>query len=134
MLIHDGVRPLIDETIIHENIRGVKEYGSAVTCARTQETFVRIDDQGDITEVEERKYSRLAKAPESFWLKELLLAEERAIRDGHTDMIDSCTLMRAYGKKMHIVECSYENIKVTTPNDFYIFRALYDAKENRQLL
>ncbi len=134
VLIHDGVRPLIDEGIIHENILGVKKYGSAVTCARAQETFVMIDGQGEITEVEEREYSRLAKAPESFWLKELLTVEEQAIRDGHTEMIDSCTLMRAYGKKMYVVECSYENIKVTTPNDFYTFRALYDAKENQQLL
>lgn len=133
VLIHDGVRPLIDGKIIHENILGVKNYGSAVTCARAQETFVMIDEQGAIAEVEEREYSRLAKAPESFWLKELLSVEEQAIRDGHTEMIDSCTLMRAYGKKMHVVECSYENIKVTTPNDFYTFRALYDARENQQL-
>lgn len=134
VLIHDGVRPLIDEKIIHENIAGVKKYGSAVTCAPAQETFVVIDEEGNITDVEERKYSRLAKAPESFWLKELLDVEEQAIREGHTEMIDSCTLMRAYGRKMHIVDCSYENIKVTTPNDFYTFRALYDAKENQQLL
>lgn len=132
-LVHDGVRPLIDGAVIHENIRGVKEHGSAVTCARAQETFVMIDDRGDVAEVEERKYSMLAKAPESFWLKELLMTQERAIRDGHTEMIDSCTLMRAYGKKMHVVECSHENIKVTTPDDFHMFRALYDAKENRQL-
>ena len=92
-----------------------------------------INDQGEITQVEERKYSRLAKAPESFWLKELLSVEEQAIKDGYTEMIDSCTLMRAYGRKMHVVECSYENIKVTTPNDFYTFRALYDARENQQL-
>ena len=134
MLIHDGVRPLIDENVIHENILGVKQYGSAITCAPAQETFVVIDDKDDIVQVEERKYSRLAKAPESFWLSELLAVEEQAIRDGHTEMIDSCTLMRAYGRKMHIVDCSYENLKVTTPNDFYTFRALYDAKENRQLL
>lgn len=134
VLIHDGVRPLIDEKIIHENIDGVKKYGSAVTCAPAQETFVIIDEEGNITDVEERKYSRLAKAPESFWLKDLLDVEEQAIREGYTEMIDSCTLMRAYGRKMHIVDCSYENIKVTTPNDFYTFRALYDAKENQQLL
>lgn len=133
VLIHDGVRPLIDGHIIHENIAGVKEYGSAITCAPAQETFVIADEHGDIAKVEERRYSRLAKAPESFWLKELLEVEEQAIQDGYTEMIDSCTLMRAYGRKMHIVDCSYENIKVTTPNDFYTFRALYDAKENQQL-
>lgn len=133
VLVHDGVRPLIDERVISENIAGVKEYGSAITCAPAQETFVLIDDNGDIREVESRKHSRLAKAPESFWLKELLAAQEQALKDGNTEMIDSCTLMRAYGKKMHVVECSYENIKITTPDDFYMYRALYDARENRQL-
>ena len=133
-LIHDGVRPLINDLIISENIAAVKKYGSAITCAPAQETFVLIDDEDNISEVESRKHSRLAKAPESFWLGELLEAEEQAIRDGCTEMIDSCTLMRAYGKKMHVVECSFENIKITTPDDFYMFRALYDARENQQLI
>ena len=133
-LIHDGVRPLINDQIISENIAAVKKYGSAITCAPSQETFVLIDDEDNISEVESRKHSRLAKAPESFWLGELLEAEEQAIRDGCTEMIDSCTLMRAYGKKMHVVECSFENIKITTPDDFYMFRALYDARENQQLI
>ena len=132
-LIHDGVRPLINNHVISENIAGVKKYGSAITCAQAQETFVLIDDEDNISEVESRKHSRLAKAPESFWLGELLEAEEQAIKDGHTEMIDSCTLMRAYGKKMHVVKCSFENIKITTPDDFYMFRALYDARENQQL-
>lgn len=134
VLIHDGVRPLINDKIISENIEGVKKYGSAVTCAPAQETFVLIDDEDNISEVKSRRHSRLAKAPESFWLGELLAAQEQAIKDGYTEMIDSCTLMRAYGKKMHVVECSFENIKITTPDDFYMFRALYDARENQQLL
>ena len=133
VLVHDGVRPLIDNRVISENISGVKEFGSAITCAPAQETFVLIDEEDNISEVESRKHSRLAKAPESFWLGELLAAEEQAIKDGCTEMIDSCTLMRAYGKKMHVVECSFENIKITTPDDFYMFRALYDARENQQL-
>lgn len=133
VLIHDGVRPLIDNKVISANILGVKKYGSAITCAPAQETFVLIDEENNIKEVESRKYSRLAKAPESFWLRELLEMEELALKEGYTDMIDSCTLMRTYGKRMHIVECSFENIKITTPDDFYMFRALYDARENRQL-
>ena len=48
-------------------------------------------------------------------------------------MIDSCTLMRHYGKKLNVVVGPNENIKITTPDDFYIFRALYDARENQQL-
>ena len=91
-----------------------------------------IDDEGNIIEVEERKYSRLAKAPESFWLKDLLMVEEQALEDGYTEMIDSCTLMRAYGRKMHIVDCSYENIKITTPDDILIGEA-YLKKEREKM-
>lgn len=133
VLVHDGVRPLIEPDVISENIRSVKEYGSAVTCAKTQESFVIADEFEEINSVTPRHYSWMAKAPESFWLDELLEIEEKAISEGYTDMVDSCTLMRFYGKRMHVVPCSYENIKITTPNDFYMFRALYDARENRQL-
>lgn len=133
VLIHDGVRPLIDHEVISYNIDSVKKYGSAITCAPAQETFVISDNNGNISEVEPRDVSWLAKAPESFWLDELLEAEEKAIADGYTNMIDSCTLMRFYGNKMHVVRCENDNLKITTPDDFYKFRALYDAKENRQL-
>ena len=48
-------------------------------------------------------------------------------------MIDSCTLMKTYGYNLSVVIGSSDNIKITTPDDFYIFRALYDARENQQL-
>jgi 2-C-methyl-D-erythritol 4-phosphate cytidylyltransferase len=41
--------------------------------------------------------------------------------------------MNHYGKQLHIVHGNYENAKITTPEDFYMFRAIYDARENEQL-
>ena len=58
---------------------------------------------------------------------------EQALADGYDNMIDSCTLVTHYGLKVTVTECGTENIKITTPDDFYIFRALYDARENNQL-
>jgi 2-C-methyl-D-erythritol 4-phosphate cytidylyltransferase len=133
VLIHDGVRPLIDEKTITANIESVIENGSAITCASAKETFVLVDDNDMLVDVPSRKHSRMAKAPQSFWLKDILEVQRKAISEGYTDMIDSCTLMRFYGKPLSIVEGSYENIKITTPDDFYMFRALYDARENQQL-
>lgn len=133
VLIHDGVRPLIDEKIISDNIRCVKEHGSAITCAAAKETFVLVDDSNCVSHVPSRAHSRMAKAPQSFYLHEILDVQRKAIAEGYTDMIDSCTLMRHYGKSLYVVEGSYENIKITTPDDFYMFRALYDARENQQL-
>ena len=133
VLIHDGVRPLIDDKTISANISCVKKHGCAVTCASAKETFIITDDTNEVKKVADRKQSKMAKAPQSFYLKEILEMQNKAISEGNIDMIDSCTLMNYYGKKLYIVECGYENIKITTPDDFYMFRALYDARENQQL-
>ena len=133
VLIHDGVRPLIDSETISNNIASVKKYGTAITCTVAKETVILVDKDNNVSEVPSREQSRFAKAPQSFWLKEILDVERQAINEGKTDMIDSCTLMRHYGKKLNVVVGPNENIKITTPDDFYIFRALYDARENQQL-
>mgnify|MGYP001129552036 CR=1 FL=1 len=81
-----------------------------------------------------RNAARTAKAPESFYLKDILEASKESIEKGINNEIDSCTLMFHHGMKMHVVEGEYDNIKITTPEDFFTFRAIYDARENEQLL
>ena len=134
VLIHDGVRPLVSKKTISDNIISVKKYGNAVTCAPTKESVVLISEEGSIEEVVERKAARTAKAPESFYLKDILEASKESIEKGINNEIDSCTLMFHHGMKMHVVEGEYDNIKITTPEDFFTFRAIYDARENEQLL
>ena len=75
----------------------------------------------------------IAKAPQGYLLNEVLEFEERAISEGLTDMIDTCTLMRHYGHPLSVVECGADNVKITTPEDFFMFRAVADARENDQL-
>jgi len=133
VLIHDGVRPLINEELIEKNIQNVKQNGSAITCSVAKETFVIVNDHIEVEEIPSRAHSRIAKAPQSFYLRDILEVHRQALRDGVTNAIDSCTLMNQYGKKLSVVEGPYENIKITTPDDFYMFRALFDAKENEQL-
>src|SRR5699024_1256603 len=72
VLIHDGVRPLINSQIISDNIEQVKKDGSAITTAPTVETFVVVDDDMSVNEVPRRSASKLAKAPQSFILSEIL--------------------------------------------------------------
>ena len=57
----------------------------------------------------------------------------KAISENIHDKIDSATMMSDYGYSLYTVECGSENIKITTPADFYIFRALSDARENLQI-
>lgn len=128
VLIHDGVRPLINRQVIDDNINSVQKFGTAITTSPAKETFVLVNENYDVEKVVDRKKSFIAKAPQSFLLKNILQMDRKAISEGIVDIIDSSTLMGHYGVKLHIIEGPYENIKITTPDDFYMFKALYDAK------
>ena len=133
VLIHDGVRPIIDDNLIKSNIEMVKKRSSAITCAECKETIFIEDNISEIKDIIDRKSCKVARAPQSFYLKEILDVHQQAIIDGNTDTIDSCTLMRLYGKKLSIVMGEQDNIKITTPQDYFIFEALLNAKKSSDI-
>ena len=61
-------------------------------------------------------------------------AHEKAKKETKNDFIDSASIMHFYGYTIHTVEGNPENIKITTPSDYYIFKALMDARENSMIL
>ena len=132
VLIHDGVRPLLDELTISKNIACVKSHGTAITVTPAIETITIKNESGEIGQIIERSKVELARAPQSFYLKDILSAHRRAEEEG-IDFIDSASMMQHYGHTLYPVEGKPENIKITTPNDFYMFRALVDARENLQI-
>lgn len=133
VLIHDGVRPLITEQLITDNINCVKEHGNAISVSPAIETITVRSETNKLGEIIERNKCELAKAPQSFFLKDIYEAHLKARCENYTDSIDSATLMRHYGHELYSVQSSPENIKITTPSDFYIFRAILDARENSQI-
>lgn len=134
VLIHDGVRPLINEQLISDNIASVKANGSAVTVAPAIETIVQVNDDRKLTAVVDRSHCYIARAPQSFYLKDVLAAHARALEDGiASSMVDTASLMTHYGHELSIVEGPTENIKVTTPADFYTCRAYLQKKEDSQI-
>lgn len=132
VLIHDGVRPLIDEKTILKNIESVHKYGSAVTVTPASET-VGIIDQGEISRIVKRQSVVICRAPQSFFLGEVLAAHKKAISDGLSDVTDTASLMRIYGKQLATVEGPIDNIKITTQRDFYTLKSLFDLREYQQL-
>ncbi|MGN0344689.1 MAG: 2-C-methyl-D-erythritol 4-phosphate cytidylyltransferase [Lachnospiraceae bacterium] len=133
VLIHDGVRPLINAKTISDNIASVKEHGSAITSVKVKETVLVVSEDNSIDSVPKREDTRLARAPQSFYLDEILAAHRRSMEEQLPGFIDSCSLMQYYGKKLYLIEGPQENIKITTPDDFYTMRALLDAKEEAQI-
>ena len=134
VLIHDGVRPLIDEKTITACIASVKEYGNAITTTPAIETIFVNTDGGEVGKIFNRSCCSMARAPQCFYMKDIYEAHCNAQRERRTDFIDSAMLMQHYGAKLRMVEGPVENIKITPPTDFYLFRALLEAQENMQIV
>ena len=133
ILIHDGVRPLITDDLITRNIETVRKYGNCITSGLVQETIAEVDEEGVVRSVPDRRNSRVAKAPQSCRLSEILSVHEQAMKDGVYNSIDTCTLLNAYGIKLHMIDGPAENIKITTREDYFLARTLLEARENNQL-
>lgn len=132
VLIHDGVRPLITEDTITDNISKVKECGSCITTVPAIETVI-IDNHDDTLSIPKRSDCMMARAPQSFYLKDIIGAHRKSQEEGKIDFIDSCSLMSYYGYKMGLVQGPMENIKITTPTDYFVFRAMVEVHENQQI-
>ncbi|WP_026504014.1 IspD/TarI family cytidylyltransferase [Butyrivibrio sp. NC3005] len=134
VLIHDGVRPLVDPDTITSAIEKTNEKGNAVTVTPAIETiFLDNEADGEVGRIIDRKKCLMARAPQCFKLGEIMEAHQKAISENRNDFIDSASMMKEYGHKLFTIEGKAENIKITTPIDFYLFRAIIDARENSQI-
>lgn len=128
VLIHDGVRPLITGQTISDCVNTVTEKGNCITCVPATETLVVKKEDGTL-EMPTRANSFIAKAPQCFRLMDILEAHHKAHKNGRHDFIDSCTMMSYYGHQLNTIIGPMENIKITTPIDFFIFKAISQADD-----
>ena len=135
VLIHDGVRPHITSAVISEDIECVRQHGSAVTCTPLFETPVISSDGRTIEEVPSRDKFFTAQAPQCFYLKDVIEAHEqmRKVNPAYKGIIDTCTLMKKLGHDVVMVQGNRGNVKVTTPEDLYIFHGLVQYHEVEQI-
>ena len=122
--IHDGVRPLVSEDIIGASFRLAAVHQSAVAAVRLKES-IRMTDQ-DNTKAMDRSKFRLIQTPQTFDLQLIKKAYETKEDASLTD--DASVAERA-GHIISLFEGSYENIKITTPEDLIVAKALMDGRE-----
>lgn len=132
ILVHDGVRPLIDEKTITSCIESVRTRGCTTTVAPAIETIIE-EHNGQVDRIVDRSYCKLARAPQGFFFKDLYNNHKQAIADNNLDFIDSISLMSHYGYDIHTIEGPTDNIKITTRRDFFSFKGYMDYKEMEQL-
>ena len=121
--IHDGVRPLVSEDIIGASFRLAAIHKCAVAAVRLKES-IRITDQDNTKAVDRSKF-RLIQTPQTFDLQLIKKAYE-----GKEDLslTDDASVAEKAGHTISLFEGSYENIKITTPEDLIVARALMNSK------
>jgi 2-C-methyl-D-erythritol 4-phosphate cytidylyltransferase len=118
---------------VTDNIAIAREHGAAITVERVVESVVRVDAAGEIVDVPPRDEMHVAKAPQSF--RYGLIFEAYAWAQAEkVATIDSAQLCHLRGIRPRVVASTPNNMKITKPTDYYVFRALYEAMENQQIL
>lgn len=124
VLIHDAIRPNVSEDIISECLAVTKQNGNAIVCVPCQEAMLEVFDKDSSTSSYPRDRLKRTQTPQGFILKNIVQAHKKAADLGITNSIASCTLMIEVGEKVYFSTGSEKNIKLTTPEDIDIFKAL----------
>jgi 2-C-methyl-D-erythritol 4-phosphate cytidylyltransferase len=117
--IHDGARPLVTKKILRETLEQAAKTGAAVAAVPSKDTIKFCDERGIIERTLDRNRLRLAQTPQCFRIDILKRAYEKA-REAGFSATDDSALVEWSGVDVHLADGSYENIKVTTPDDLFI--------------
>ena len=124
VLIHDGARPFITEEIIERGLEKVKETGACVVGMPSKDTIKLSDAEGYVKETPDRKCVWTIQTPQIFSYA-LIREAHDSIRKKDMSKItdDAMVIEHETGVKVALAEGSYQNIKITTPEDLYIAEA-----------
>ncbi len=122
ILIHDGVRPLIERTVVENAIKQLKGFDGVIVGVPVKDTVKEIHAQHDEVLVKKtlrRDVLWAVQTPQVFKYSSLIKAYKKAMTEGFYSTDDSA-IVEKYGGKVKAVMGSYTNIKITTPEDLYI--------------
>ncbi len=129
--IHDGVRPLVTSDIISASFALAKTYGSAVAAVHSKESIRRVDDKPGTTfpfkktKAVDRALYKNIQTPQTFDVA--MIKKAYTLHDDPSVTDDAAVAERA-GHPVLLFEGSYENIKITTPDDLVIAAALHSNR------
>lgn len=136
VVIHDGVRPLVDVSTISENVRAAIQYGCAITVHPVTESVVITNaDNTGIENFKKRADTYSMTAPQSFRFGELykVYSQKTYYEDRDIPLLDAAMVYADAGNEVHLVKEQGTNIKITTPEDFYYLKAILELEENKYI-
>ncbi len=131
VLIHDGARPLVSTDIIRRVIRGAVEYEACAAGMPAKDTIKVLDREGFAVETPDRSFLWQIQTPQGFSYPLIRKAYDQIMGDeacqsGITD--DAMIVEKWTSRRVKMIEGSYENLKVTTPEDLVFAEALLQRR------
>lgn len=133
IIIHDGIRPLVDAEVLNDVIDKCNEYGNGVTSLPYNEQIFVADDEKSTIKYIPRETLRRVSTPQAYKLDKLIWAYEKAFKEeiGIHGSSYTNTMMVELGERLYFAKGSDKNIKLTTKDDLEIFKGWLTAKKDR---
>jgi 2-C-methyl-D-erythritol 4-phosphate cytidylyltransferase len=127
VVIHDAVRPFVTEEMILQSIDNANQYGSAIVAVPVKDTIKESDDDGFVMKTLDRYRLWAIQTPQTFKY-DLIMKAHLYARDNSIQATDDAFLIEQIGHKVKLIMGSYENIKITTPEDIVIAKAILESR------
>ena len=125
--IHDGARALVTDKIISDTIENAIKYGASAPGVKCKDTLKTIDDSGFILNTVDREKTILIQTPQVFRTEQIISCHKKA-SENNLIVTDDCALAEYFGIPVKITEGSYENIKLTTPDDILLAERILKSR------
>lgn len=123
VLVHDGARPFLSREVLERVIAGARRAGAALAAVPVKDTIKIGGTDNTVERTLDRNQLWAAQTPQAFKYELLIAAHTKAIADGFTGT-DDAALVERLDAAVELVPGSYENIKITTPEDLEAARHL----------
>jgi 2-C-methyl-D-erythritol 4-phosphate cytidylyltransferase len=136
VIIHDGIRPLIDMTVLSDCITICKKHGNAVSSLPYNEQIFKTTDGVTSREYIPRETLRRVQTPQAYQLEKLYKSYKKAFEEkiGIYGSSYTNTMMVELGETLYFAAGSEKNIKITTADDIELFKALLHAKREKKIV
>ena len=129
VVIHDAARPFVTVDLIERSIGTARNLGGAIVAVRMKETVKQVGPNGQILRTVDRAQLWLAQTPQTF-RRELLIEGYRKAESDGFQATDDAAILERLGHKVAVVPGRWDNMKITTPEDFQMAEAILAGRRN----
>ncbi|MFI5388335.1 MAG: 2-C-methyl-D-erythritol 4-phosphate cytidylyltransferase [Candidatus Eremiobacterales bacterium] len=120
VVIHDGARPFVTEDMVDRSLAAARISGASIVAVQVKDTIKQVSEGGVVTRSLPRETLWAAQTPQAFSVDAIVRAYTAAEAEGFVATDDAMLVEWAGTAQVSVVEGSYDNLKITTPDDLIV--------------